>query len=122
MRQANQAIIRKHHVIPKSDDILAELHGAQIFSKSNLCQEYHQIELHPESRDITTFVTHEGLFRYKRLIFGINSAFEIFQKKIEHVIAGCDGAKTSVMTFKYGDQHRKNMIRTFLKYLPVSRT
>ena len=93
MRQANQAIIREHHVIPKIDDILAELHGAQIFSKIDLREGYHQIELHPESRDITTFVTHEGLFRYKRLIFGVNSAFEIFQKKIEQVIAGCDGSK-----------------------------
>ena len=30
---------------------------------------YHQLELEDESRDITTFVTHAGLFRYKRLIF-----------------------------------------------------
>lgn len=54
---------------------------------------YHQLLLHPDSRDITTFATHEGLLR--RLIFGINSAFEIFQKEIELVINGCTGAKNT---------------------------
>jgi hypothetical protein len=51
---------------------------------------YHQLELDPESRHITTFCTHLGNFRYKRLNFGINSAAEIFQKKVEEVIEGID--------------------------------
>lgn len=33
-----------------------------------------------------------GVFRYKRLNFGINAASEIFQKTIELVLAGIDGA------------------------------
>ena len=54
---------------------------------------YHQIKLHEDSRDITTFATHEGLFRYKRLTYGVSSAFESFQKQIEIVISGCPGSK-----------------------------
>ena len=42
---------------------------------------------------ITAFITHEGIFQYKRLIYGISSAFEHFQKNIEQTIADCDGAK-----------------------------
>ena len=93
MRKANEAITRERHVIPKFDEILPELHNATVFSKIDLREGYHQLLLHPDSRDITTFATHEGIFRYKRLIFGINSAFEIFQKKIELVITDCPGAK-----------------------------
>jgi hypothetical protein len=37
--------------------------------------------------DTTTFCTHIGNFRYKRLNFGINTAAEIFQKKIEELIS-----------------------------------
>ena len=33
---------------------------------------YHQIELHPDSRYITTFSTRTGLKRYKRLNFEIH--------------------------------------------------
>ena len=93
MRKANAAVIRERHVIPKFDEMLPELHQAKYFSKIDLREGYHQLMLHPDSRDITTFATHEGIFRYKRLIFGINSAFEIFQKKIELVINECEGAK-----------------------------
>ena len=45
------------------------------------------------SRCITTFATHIGLFRYKRLSFGVNSAAEIFQKSIEEVLQGVEGAR-----------------------------
>jgi hypothetical protein len=44
-----------------------ELNGASFFSKLDLCQAYHQLELSPESRNIATFCTHLELFRYKRL-------------------------------------------------------
>ena len=93
MRRANEAIIRERHIIPKVEDILTELHGAKYFSKLDLREGYHQLELHPDCRDITTFATHKGLFRYKRLIYGVSSAFESFQRQIEIVIAGRPGAK-----------------------------
>ncbi len=89
MQRDNEAVIRERHVIPKVEHILSELHGAKFFSKKDLREGYHQIELHPDSRDITSFPTHKGLFRYKRLIYGISSAFESFQKQIELVISGC---------------------------------
>ena len=37
--------------------------GAKYFSKLDLAQAYHQLELHEDSRYITTFSTHIGLFR-----------------------------------------------------------
>ena len=38
--------------------------------------------LHNEgSRSITTFTRHRGLFRYKRLPFGINLASEVFRRR-----------------------------------------
>ena len=93
MRRANEAIIRERRVIPKVDDVLTELHGAKYFSKIDLREGYHQIQLHKDSRNITTFATHEGLFRYKCLIYGVSGAFESFQKHIEIVISGCPGSK-----------------------------
>ena len=76
MRQANQAILRERHPIPTVEETLQELHGAAVFSKLDLKWGYHQIELDPDSRGITTFATHQGLWRYKRLMFGISSALK----------------------------------------------
>ena len=78
MREANKAIMRERHITPTLDDILCDLNEAKIFSKLDLNQGYHQIELHPESRYVTTFSTHLGLRRFKRLNFGISSAAEMF--------------------------------------------
>lgn len=49
------------------------------------------MEIAENSREITTFITKKGLFRYKRLMFGINCAPEIFQKIMERILAGCEG-------------------------------
>ena len=43
------------------------------------------MELETEWRRITTFITHRGLFRYKRLMFGITLAPE----KYQNVLIGC---------------------------------
>ena len=93
MRNANEAILRTRHITPTIDDLINDLNGATIFSKIDLTAGYHQLELAPESRPITTFSTHLGLFRYKRLNFGVNAAAEHFQHTIQSVLSGINGAK-----------------------------
>ena len=82
MRKANTAIKRNHYPIPTLDEIKHKLSKCTIFSKIDLTKGYHQLLLHPDSRYITTFITHKGLFRYKRLVQGASSALEIFQYQI----------------------------------------
>jgi hypothetical protein len=88
MRRANCAIVRERHPIPAIDDLLVDLNQATVFSKIDLKMGFHQVELEPESRHITTFVTHRGLYRYRRLMFGISSAPEKYQRLISDVIRG----------------------------------
>lgn len=45
----------------------------------------------PESRDLTTFITNKGLFRFKRLPFGLVIAPELFQKVMDQILSGCSG-------------------------------
>ena len=75
MRAANEAIKRVRHPIPTVKDVCHELNGAKFFTKLDLSQAYHQIELSPQSRYITTFATHQGLYRYKRLNYGNFSTY-----------------------------------------------
>ena len=91
MRKANTAIIRERHYVPTIEEVLSDLQGSTIFSKCDLKWGFHQIELDEKSRDITTFITHRGLYRYKRLLFGITSAPEKYQKIIKDVLQGCPG-------------------------------
>ena len=52
---------------------------------------FFQCELEPVSRDVTTFVTHMGLFRMKRLSMGVTNAPECFQYTIQKVLNGLAG-------------------------------
>lgn len=51
MRSLNKAIIRERHIIPTIDDVVSDLNGCKVFSKIDLNQGYHQIPLHPDSRE-----------------------------------------------------------------------
>lgn len=92
-KRLNTAIMREVHNTPTIEELALELNNAKFISKMDLDSGYNQLELDEQSRDITVFSTHTGLYKYKRLNFGISSAAEIFQKVIENVIQGIPGCK-----------------------------
>ena len=117
MRAPNTAIRREHHITPTVDDIVAQLHRSTAFSKLDLNHGYHQIELAPESRYITTFSTHVGLRCYKRLSFGVCSAAEIFQNAIGEILHDIPGTlNISDDILVHGvttEQHNESLTRVF---------
>ena len=74
------------------EELRYKLNGAKYFSKLDMKQGYMQLELNPESRYMTTFYTHRGLRRFKRLNFGTNSAAELFQEEIAQILVDIDNA------------------------------
>ena len=96
MREANQAIERERHTMPTLQDFKAEVNEAKFFPKIDLKQVYHQLELDEESRFITTFTTHEGLYQYKRLNYRTNCAAEIFQNVLQQNLSDIRGVKNIV--------------------------
>ena len=47
--------------------------------------------LNEENYPITTFVTHRGLYGYKRIMFGLSSGPEKYQKVISDALNNCVG-------------------------------
>ncbi|KAL1263298.1 hypothetical protein QQF64_006037 [Cirrhinus molitorella] len=71
--------------------MFAYLCGATVFSTLDLQSAYHQVELHEDSRNLTAFITHEGLFRFKRVPYGLASAPSCFQKMMSEILKGQSG-------------------------------
>ena len=117
MRRANEAVLRERHPIPMVDEVLQNMNQSTVFSKLDLKWGFHQIKLVEESRGITTFTTHAGLFRYKRLMFGISSAPELYQHIIQQVLQGCEGAHNiadDIIVHGRGvEEHDKRLDRVF---------
>lgn len=93
MRQANRAVRRERYPIPTFEELTTEMTDCEEFSRIDLKDAYHQVELTPESRKITTFVTPDGVFRFKRLYCGIRCAPKMFQRLMTNVLEGLDNVK-----------------------------
>ena len=69
--------------LPRIEELFASLSGGQSFTTLDLSHAYLQLELEEESQEFVTISTHKGLYRYKRLPFGVASAPAIFQRTME---------------------------------------
>uniref|UniRef100_A0A158P4M0 RNA-directed DNA polymerase n=1 Tax=Tetranychus urticae TaxID=32264 RepID=A0A158P4M0_TETUR len=87
-RKLNRLTRVPRHPMPRIDDCLEVVRNGKYFNIFDLAQGYHQIELPPDERVKTVFVTPDGKYHYKRLPMGLAAAPFIFQKLMNKVLEG----------------------------------
>lgn len=87
-RSVNKKLIADKFPLPRIDDILDNLGRAKHFSIIDLFSGFHQIPIHPDSRDVTAFSTDKGSFRWKVLPFGLNVAPNSFSRMMSIAFSG----------------------------------
>lgn len=85
-KDLNQAIQREHYPLPTIEDVATCLHGAKVFTKLDARNGFWHVILDDSSSYLTTFNTPFGRYRWKRMPFGIQSAPEVFQRKMHELI------------------------------------
>ena len=84
----NREISEERYPIPSTEDLFATLAGGKKFTKLDLSQAYTQLEVDKESEELLTVNTHMGLYRYKRLAYGVSSSPAIFQSVMDKILSG----------------------------------
>ncbi len=84
----NRHLEVEQYPLPKPEDLFASLSGGQRFTKLDLTHAYQQMMLEEESQPYLTVNTHQGLYRYQRLPFGVSSAPAIFQRVMDTILQG----------------------------------
>lgn len=112
MRGPNELMEEQKYPIPILDDILPELEGAEIITELDFYGGFNQLEMDEESRELTTFETESGVYRYKYLAFGCKVAPEIFQREMELVLkdTGARNVSDNAIIFaKTSDDHYEKL-------------
>lgn len=86
----NPHLDNPEHPMPVAEELYQKLNGGQKFTKLDLSQAYQQIELEEDSRQYVTINTHQGLYRYTRLPYGVSAAPQIFQSVMDKVLQGVE--------------------------------
>ncbi|XP_039451060.1 uncharacterized protein K02A2.6-like [Culex pipiens pallens] len=105
----NAVLEANKYPLPTPDDIFAKLAGSKFFSVIDLLDAYLQMEVEEESQKLLTMNTHKGLFKVKRLPSGVKSAPGAFQKVVDNMLAGQEGAASFGRTRA---EHDRNLEQT----------
>ena len=105
--------------LPLISDCIESLAGNRYMSTLDMASGYLQIEIHPDDREYTAFITRFGLFEHKRMSMGLCNAPSTFQRAMDLVLRGL--AWKTVLAFldddlalgQDFDDHLKNLREVF---------
>ena len=89
-RKLNEYTIGDVHPLPFLEDIFDKLSGMKVFSKIDMKSGYWQVLLSANSRSMTAFMSHKGLFEWLRMPFGLKNATSTFQRLMRKVLSGLE--------------------------------
>ncbi|VEN44890.1 unnamed protein product [Callosobruchus maculatus] len=81
-REINKIIVKDHFPIPLIDDQINLLKNKCIFTKLDLKNGFHQVSMHPDSIQYTSFVTPLGQYEYLKVPFGLCNSPSVFMRFI----------------------------------------
>ena len=120
-RKLNAVTKKDSFPLPLISEVLDSLNETKFFSTLDLKSGYWQIELDPATQEKTAFVTHNGLFEFSVLPFGLTNSPASFQRLMGHILRGLEYKcaliyiDDIIIFSKTIDDHLKHLEEIFLR-------
>ena len=105
---------------PRMDDCIDKIGNSKYITKFDLLKGFWQIPLTERAKEISAFVTPDGLYHYKVMPFGMKNSPATFQRLINTIIAGIEHCEAYIDdTIIYNDEwnHHLGTIKAFFDKL-----
>lgn len=87
LRRLNEMVIPDEFPLPKQDDILQALTGAQWVTTLDAVAGFTQLTMTDTAAEKLAFRTHQGLWQFRRMPFGYRNGPGVFQRIMQNVLA-----------------------------------
>lgn len=87
-RKINSVTVLDSYPLPRIDESLERLSGANFYCTLDLAQGFYQVKMSDEHKPLTAFTTHRGLFQFRVMPFGLANSPKTFERLMELVLSG----------------------------------
>ena len=95
-RKMNSVTKTDSFPVPRMDDCIDNIGQAKYVTKFDLLKRFWQIPLTDRAKEISAFVTPDGLYQYKVMPFGMKNSPATFQRLINMIKTGLDNCKAYI--------------------------
>ena len=119
-RKVNDKTKSDSFPIPRITDCIDQIGNAKFVSTFDMLKGYWQVPLTQRAREISTFVTLNGLYQYKVMPFGMKNAPATFQRMVNKLVRdidGCEGYIDDVVIFSDNWSDHIHQIKRFFQIM-----
>ena len=89
-RKVNDVTKTDSFPLPRIDDLIDRIGHSKFITKFDLLKGFYQVPLTDRAKEISAFVTPDGLYQYKRMPFGMKNSPSTFQRLVNMLIYDID--------------------------------
>jgi transposase InsO family protein len=87
-KQLNKVTVFDPEPMMSNEEIFNKLSGSKIYSKFDFCKGYWQIPMSQNSKDLTTFICANGMFKFNVMPFGLVNSASSYNRMIRKILYG----------------------------------
>jgi transposase InsO family protein len=88
MRKLNQITVFDAEPTPIQDEIFSKLVNDNFFTKIDMSKGYWQVPMSEDAKPMTAFITHDGLYQFKVMPFGLVNSSASFSRLMRKLLRG----------------------------------